>query len=177
MHLWHDISVGDNVPKTLTAIIEVPRGSNNKYEINKENGLISLDRVLYGANFYPFDYGFAPQTLWEDGDALDIILITTNPLFPGCVVEARPIGIVHMIDSGEGDDKVVCVPAKDPRFEHYTDIKDLGEHRLKEIKHLFETMKILQNKKVEVTGFGGVKEAHAAVKKGIQLYQEKFGKK
>ena len=176
MHLWHDIKLGDNVPETLTAIIEVPRGSNNKYEINKENGLISLDRVLYGANFYPFDYGFAPQTLWEDGDALDIILITTNPLFPGCVVEARPIGIVHMIDSGEGDDKVVCVPAADPRFSHYKDIKDVGEHKLKEIKHLFETMKILQNKKVEVTGFGGVAEAHAAVKKSIKLYQDKFGK-
>ncbi len=177
MHLWHDISLGENAPETITTIIEIPRGSQNKYEINKETGLIALDRVLFGANFFPYDYGFAPQTLWEDGDALDICVFTTNPLFPGCQVEVRPIGVMRMDDSGESDDKIIAVPVGDPRFDHIKDVKDLGEHRVKELKHFCETYKMLQNKVVKITGVEGKKAAQETVNKAIKLYQDKFGKK
>lgn len=174
MHLWHDVSLGDKAPEELTVIIEIPRGSQNKYEINKETGLIALDRVLFGANFYPFDYGFAPQTLWDDGDALDIAVLTTNPLFPGCMVTVRPIGVLHMIDSGESDDKVVCVPVGDPRFAHVKDLADIGEHKVKEMQHFFETYKLLQKKEVKITGIDGAEQAKEAVTKSVKMYQEKF---
>ncbi|MBI4121764.1 MAG: inorganic diphosphatase [Parcubacteria group bacterium] len=176
MHLWHDIPLGDKAPAEFTAIIEIPRGSQNKYEINKETGLISLDRVLFGANFYPFDYGFAPQTLWDDGDALDVAVLTTNPLFSGCVVNVRPIGVMHMVDSGEGDDKVICVPTDDPRFAHIKEIGDLGEHRIKEFTHFFETYKLLNKKEVKITGIEGAAKAQEAVLKSVELYKQKFAK-
>lgn len=176
MHLWHDISLGENAPETLTAIIEIPRGSQNKYEINKETGLISLDRVLFGANFYPFDYGFAPQTLWEDGDPLDICVLTSNPLFAGCQLEVRPVGVMHMVDSGESDDKVICVPTADPRFAHVKDLADVGEHRIKEMQHFFETYKLLQKKEVKITGIEGAAAAKESIKKSMAMYAEKFGK-
>lgn len=174
MHLWHDLSLGDNAPEEITVVIEIPKGSQNKYEIDKETGLISLDRVLYGANFYPMDYGFVPQTLWEDGDALDAFVVTTNELFPGCVVKTRPIGVLSMIDDGESDDKLICVPVKDPRFADVKDISDLAEHHVKEMKHFLETYKMLQNKEVTISGVGGTAEAKAAIEKGVKLYQEKF---
>lgn len=176
MHLWHDVSVGENAPEEITVIIEIPKGSQNKYEIDKETGLISLDRVLYGANFYPADYGFVPQTLWEDGDALDALVLTTNALFPGCVLNTRPIGVFHMIDGGESDDKLVCVPVDDPRFEGINDVKDLPKHLLKEMQNFFETYKLLQKKEVEITGLDGKDAAIEAVKKGQALYAEKFAK-
>jgi inorganic pyrophosphatase len=176
MHLWHDVKLGDKAPQEFTAIIEIPRGSQNKYEIEKETGMISLDRVLFGANFYPTDYGFAPQTLWDDGDAVDIMVLTTNALFPGCLVNVRPIGVLHMIDGGESDDKVICVPTSDPRFADIKDIKDLPEHRLKEIQNFFETYKLLQKKEVTVTGIEGAKAALETMKKGMDMYQKKYAK-
>jgi inorganic pyrophosphatase len=176
MHLWHDVSLGEKSPEELTAIIEIPCGSQNKYEISKDTGMISLDRVLFGANTYPFDYGFAPQTLWEDGDALDIAVLTTNPLFPGCVVTVRPIGVLHMVDGGESDDKVICVPVGDPRFAHIKDIADIGEHKVKEMQHFFETYKLLQKKEVKVTGIEGAAKAKETVLKSVELYNSKFKK-
>jgi inorganic pyrophosphatase len=174
MHLWHDVSLGKNAPKEITVVIEIPKGSQNKYEIDKETGLISLDRVLYGANFYPMDYGFVPQTLWEDGDALDAFVLTTNELFPGCLVKARPIGIIKMIDDGESDDKLICVPVNDPRFNEVNDLADISEHQVKEMTHFLETYKLLQDKEVTISGARGVEAAHEAVKKGVKLYQQKF---
>lgn len=176
MHLWHDISLGEKAPQEFTAIIEIPQGSQNKYEINKETGLISLDRVLYGANQYPADYGFAPQTLWHDGDALDVLVMTTNPLFPGCMLTVRPIGVYHMMDNGESDDKVVCVPVSDPRFSHVKELKDLGEHKIKEMQHFFETYKLLQKKEVKITGIDGAAKAMETVKESVALYNKKFAK-
>jgi inorganic pyrophosphatase len=176
MNLWHDVSLGKNVPDEINAIIEIPRGSLNKYEIDKETGLIALDRVSYTAQSYPVDYGFAPQTLWEDGDALDVIVLTTEPLAPGILVKVRPVAVVHMIDSGEGDDKIIAVPAKDPRFEEVKDLADVNQHTLKTLKHFYESYKKLQNKEVTVSGFDNREAALAAVKKSIELYNEKFGK-
>lgn len=176
MNLWHDVSLGDNAPKEINVIVEIPKGSKNKYEIDKETGLIALDRALHTAQDYPFDYGFVPQTLWDDNDALDVVLLTTYPLFPGILVNARPVAIMHMTDSGEGDDKVIAVPVGDPRWADVNDLNDINKHTLKEMEHFFTTYKKIQNKEVEVSGFGGKKEAHEAVTKSIELYKKEFSK-
>lgn len=176
MNLWHDVTLGEKAPEEFTTIIEIPRGSLNKYEIDKETGLIALDRVMYTAQTYPFDYGFAPQTLWEDNDPLDVVVLTTEPLHPGIVVRTRPVGVMHMIDDGEGDDKIIGVPVDDPRFADVKDIKDVNPHTLKTMQHFFESYKQLQNKKVEITGFDGRQVALESVKKSIKLYQEKYAK-
>ncbi|MDO8604045.1 MAG: inorganic diphosphatase [bacterium] len=175
-NLWHDISLGDNAPKEINVIVEIPKGSKNKYEIDKKTGLIALDRAMHSAQDYPFDYGFVPQTLWDDGDALDVVLLTTYPLAPGILVSARPVAIMHMIDGGEGDDKVIAVPVGDPRWAEVQDLKDINKHTLKEIEHFFTTYKTIQNKVVEVSGFEGKDAAHAGVLKSIELYKKEFGK-
>ena len=176
MHFLHDISAGKKAPEEINVIIEIPRGSQNKYEIDKETGVISLDRVLYGANMYPYDYGFVPQTHWDDGDALDAFVLTTNTLFPGCLVTARPIGILNMIDDGEADEKLICVPTEDPRFDEMNDIKDIAPHALKELQNFLETYKELQGKKVTISGVEGAEKAREAVKKGMEKYKQEFGK-
>ncbi|MBT3419241.1 MAG: inorganic diphosphatase [Candidatus Magasanikbacteria bacterium] len=174
MNLWHDVPLGDNVPDEFNCIIEIPRGSLNKYEIDKDTGLIMLDRVMYSAQTYPVDYGFAPKTLWDDGDALDVMVITTEPLHPGIVVPVRPVAIMHMIDDGESDDKVIGVPANDPRCTHIKDISDLNQHQLKTLRHYFETYKQLQNVEVSISGFEGRDAAIFAVNRSIDLYNKKF---
>lgn len=176
MNLWHDLTPGKNAPKKINVIIEIPKGSKNKYEIDKETGMIKLDRAMKTAQDYPFDYGFVPQTYWEDGDALDVVVLTTYPLSPGILVEARPIGVMGMIDGGEGDDKLLAVPIDDPRWDNVKDLKDINPHTLKEIRHFFETYKKIENKEVEIKGFGGKAKAEQAVKKGIELYKKEFKK-
>jgi len=176
MNLWHEISSGKKVPKTINVIIEIPRGSKNKYEIDKKTGVIKLDRAMKTAQDYPFDYGFVPQTYWEDGDALDVVVLTTYPLSTGILVEARPVGIMKMIDGGDSDDKIISVPKDDPRWDSVKDIKDVNPHTLKEIRHFFETYKTIENKKVEVGAFGGKGKAEKAIKKGIKLYNKEFKK-
>lgn len=176
MHYLHDLSAGKNAPDEINVVIEIPKGSQNKYEIDKETGVISLDRVLYGANIYPHDYGFVPQTHWEDGDALDAFVLTTNTLFPGCLVKARPIGILNMVDAGEADEKLICVPVDDPRFDEIKDIADIEPHLIKEIKNFLETYKLLQNKEVTIGGVEGADKAKEAVKKGMEMYKEEFKK-
>ena len=170
MNLLHDIPAG--TAEEMNVIIEIPKFSKNKYEIDKETGLIALDRVMHTAQDYPFDYGFVPQTLFDDGDALDIVLVTTYPLAPGILVKARPIGIMDMIDGGERDDKVVAVPIEDPRFEHIQDLSDLPPHFQKEMAHFFETYKKVQNKDVSVGGWHGQADAMAAFEKSRKLYQD-----
>lgn len=176
MNLWHEISAGDDIPNLINVIVEIPKGSKNKYEIDKENGLIKLDRAMKSAQDYPFDYGFVPQSLWDDGDALDVVLLTTYPLFPGILVEARPVAVMRMIDGGEGDDKIIAVPKNDPRWEDVADLSDLNKHTVKEIQHFFETYKTIDGKKVEITGVEDRAAAYEAVKKGLSLYAEKFPK-
>lgn len=177
MNLWHEISSGEDVPNVVNVIVEIPKGSKNKYEIDKETGLIKLDRAMKSSQDYPFDYGFVPQSLWEDGDALDVVLLTTYALSPGILVEARPVAVMHMIDGGEGDDKVIAVPKSDPRFDEIQDLADVNKHTVKEIQHFFETYKTIDGKKVEITGIEGREAAYVAVKKGLEMYAEKFGKK
>lgn len=174
MNLWHEISAGENIPQTINVIIETNKGSKNKYEIDKETGLIKLDRAMKTAQDFPFDYGFVPKTLWEDNDPLDVVVLTTYPLTPGILVEARPVGVALMIDSGESDYKIISVPKSDPRWNEVNDIKDVNQYTLKEIKHFFETYKSIENKKVEIKGFKGKKEANAAIGKALKLYAKKF---
>ncbi len=178
MNLWHDIPLGDNAPDEFNTIIEIPRGSHNKYEIDKDTGLIKLDRVNFSAAAYPFDYGFAPQTLWEDGDALDVVVLTTNPIPSGILVSVRPVGLMKMMDGGESDDKIIAVPTEDIRFDHVHDLGDVNKHTLKEMEHFFENNKKLKKKPVEISigGFEGREAAIAAVKRSVLLYKEKFTK-
>ena len=171
MHILHDIDPG--TPEKMNVIIEVPKGSNNKYEIDKESGLIALDRVAHTAQSMPFDYGFVPQSLWHDGDPLDVILLTTYPLFPGVLVRARPVAIMAMNDSGDEDDKIVAVPCDDPRWNDVVDLEDLNKHTLREIEHFYSTYKKLQNKEVIVKDFKGKKEAMKAFTEGLKMYKTK----
>lgn len=177
MNLWHDVSLGKNPPEEINVIIEVPRGSNNKYEIDKETGLIKLDRANYSAAAYPFDYGFAPRTYWEDGDALDVIVLATYPLSTGILVNVRPVAFMEMTDSGDSDCKIIGVPVEDKRWEQVKDLSDINGHALRECKHFFETYKELKGKGAEVVvqGFKGKKEALAAVRKSVEQYKKKFG--
>ena len=170
-NLLHDIDPGTK--SEMTTIIEINRGSKNKYEIDKKTGLIALDRAMHTAQDYPFDYGFVPQTLWDDGDALDVVVLTTYPLFPGILVRVRPVAIIHMIDSGESDAKIVAVPTEDPRFDEVQDLADVNKHTLKEIEHFFMTYKKLQSdEEVIVQSIGGREEAEAAFEKGRKMYLE-----
>lgn len=171
MNLLHDITPGTN--ETMNVIIEINKGSKNKYEIDKETGIIALDRAMHSSQDYPFDYGFVPQTLWDDGDALDVVLLTTYPLFPGILVRARPVAIMSMIDGGEADDKVIAVPTDDPRFAEVSDLSGLNKHTLKEIQHFFETYKQIQGKQVTVGEFSDATAAKAAFDRGCTLYREK----
>jgi inorganic pyrophosphatase len=174
MNLWHEISLGKNTPEEFNTIIEIPKGSKNKYEVDKDTGMIKLDRAMKTAQDYPFDYGFAPQTLWEDNDPLDVVVLTTYPLSPGILVNVRPVGVMRMIDGGEGDDKIIAVPVDDPRWEEVRDLEDVNKHTRKEIQHFFETYKTIENKEVEISGWEGRKAAMEAVEKSVKLYNEKY---
>jgi inorganic pyrophosphatase len=171
MNLLHDYPAGDK--EKMNVIVEIPRGSMNKYEIDKETGLIKLDRVLHTAQSYPFDYGFVPQTLWDDGDALDVVLLTTQPLAPGILVHARPIGLLPMVDAGDRDEKILAVPAGDPRFADVKDIADVNQHTLKEIAHFFVTYKQLQNKEVTVADWQNKASAEEAFERACKMYADK----
>ena len=174
MNLWHDIEPG--TADNINVIIEIGKGSKNKYEIDKKTGLIALDRVMHTGQDYPFDYGFVPRTLWHDGDPVDVVIISTYAFAPGVLVKVRPVGVMNVLDSGEGDDKLIAVPKEDPRFEHILDIGDVNKHTLKEIRHFFETYKELQGKKVVVHGNKHKAEAESIFEEGVKAYLEKYSK-
>ena len=172
MSLWHDIEPGTK--EAINVVIEINKGSKNKYEIDKQTGLIALDRVMHTGQDFPFDYGFVPRSLWHDNDPVDVVLLTTYPLMPGTLVRVRPVALMNMIDSGEGDDKIIAVPVDDPRFDTIKDLIDVNPHTIKEIEHFYSTYKKIQNKVVEVKGFQGKMEAEAAFEEGLKLYHEKY---
>ncbi len=175
MNLWHDVPLGKDAPNEINVIIEIPKGSANKYEVDKETGLIKLDRANYSSAPYPFDYGFAPQTLWDDGDPLDVVVLTTFPLHPGILVAVRPVAVIDMVDNGESDYKIIAVPVEDKRWDDVQDLKDVNKHSLKEFQHFFETYKALKGKPapVEIKGIYDKAAALDAVKKSVSLYQAK----
>lgn len=170
MNLLHDIDPGTK--ERMNVIVEIQKGSHNKYEIDKKNGIIKLDRVMHSAQDYPFDYGFVPQTLWDDEDALDVVLLTTYPLAPGILVPARPIGILHMTDGGEADEKIIAVAVGDPRYGEVKDIKDANQHVLKEIAHFFATYKQIQKKEVIIGDFEGCSAAITAYERARKMYND-----
>jgi len=157
---------------TIEVFIEIPRGSNNKYEYDKEKGLFRLDRVLYSPVFYPADYGFIPDTLADDGDALDAMVMTTFPTFPGCLIKARIIGMFIMEDEKGKDEKILGVPVNDPRFDNIKSLEDLEKHILKEFEHFFSVYKNLEGKEVIVKGWTDKWEAMKTIEKAKQKYTE-----
>ncbi|MDB4947894.1 MAG: inorganic pyrophosphatase [Gemmatimonadetes bacterium] len=169
-HPWHDLPAGSAPPDDLNVVVEIPRGSRNKYELDKTTGMFRLDRVLYSSVHYPGDYGFFPQTYAQDDDPLDAIVMTTVPTFPGCVIDVRPIALFRMRDKGEMDEKVLCVPAKDPLYEHYREIGDVAPHYLKEVQHFFEVYKDLEGGRVQALGWEDGAAARTVVIESMARY-------
>lgn len=176
LSLLHDITPGDDAPNEITVVVEINKGSKNKYELDKKTGMIKLDRVMHTGQDYPFDYGFVPQTHWHDGDPLDVVLLTTYPLVPGVLLTARPVGVMDMIDAGESDAKIIAVPVEDPRFNKIHDLSDVNPHTIEEIKHFFETYKQIQKKEVTVPTIRDAKAAKEVIAEGIALYKTEFAK-
>ncbi|MCW1929818.1 MAG: inorganic diphosphatase [Candidatus Kerfeldbacteria bacterium] len=174
MNLWHDIPHGEVME--LNTIVEIPKLSRVKYELDKDTGLIKFDRVLYSPMHYPANYGFVPKTLWDDGDPLDVLVLGHESLIAGCLVTVRPIGVLDMIDGGDGDAKVLAVPTEDPRYKNTKNISDLEPHLLDEISHFFKVYKDLQGKKVEVGEWKDAAAAIDVVNKSFRLYTEKYSK-
>jgi inorganic pyrophosphatase len=154
-----DVPIGAGAPRIFNTIIEIPRGSTNKYEVDSKTGMIRLDRVLYSPLYYPFDYGYIPQTRARDGDTLDVLVMISHPTFPGCIVEAKPLGVLIMKDDKGPDEKVICTATKDPRYEGLNSLDDLEAHLLREVTHFFEIYKELEEKTVEVIGWKGLDDA------------------
>lgn len=150
-------------PGILNVIIEIPAGSKNKYEFDKELNAFTLDRVLSSSVQYPLDYGFIPNTLGDDGDPLDGMVIMDEPTFPGCIIAARPIGMLEMVDGGDRDEKILCVPDKDPRYAHVKSLKDIAPHRLEEVAEFFRTYKNLEKKVTEILGWKDADQVAALV--------------
>lgn len=176
---WHDIKTGkpEEIPGIITAIVEIPKDSKIKYELDKETGLLKMDRFLYSSVHYPGDYGFVPQTLWDDNDPLDIITLTSHPLYPMTLTKARVVGVLRMIDNDEKDDKIVAVYNDDPRYEEIQDIEDIPKHLIEELKHFFETYKHLQGKECKILEVLGKDDALKDVERAMKMYGEKYGKK
>ncbi|MGP8022727.1 MAG: inorganic diphosphatase [Methanobacterium sp.] len=172
MNLWKELSTGPSAPEVVYAVVEIPKGSRNKYEYDKDKEAFILDRVLYSPFHYPAEYGLIPQTLWDDGDPMDIIVIMDESTFSGCIIETRPIGIMRMIDGGDSDDKILGVPTNDPRFDDIKDIKDLPQAFLNEITHFFQEYKRLEGKTTEILGWENAKKALESIEYSMNLYKE-----
>ena len=160
LHAWHDVSPGNEVPRDFQAVIEIPLGSNVKYELDKPTGLLKVDRIIHSAVFYPANYGFIPQTYAEDSDPLDVLVLCQEPVQPLSLIKARAIGLMTMIDSGASDDKIIAVATRDPEFNGYREAKELPSHRLLVLKRFFLDYKQLEGKQVQVEA---IRSAHAAV--------------
>lgn len=173
MDVINNLEVGKKAPKIINAIIEIPKNSSIKYEIDKKTGLLKLDRMLFSSDYYPGDYGLIPKTHCEDGDPLDVIVITNKPLLPMTIAEVRVVGVLKMKDDGEQDDKIIGVYDSDPRYEEFKDLKNVPKHIIKEIKNFFETYKKLQEKKVKIIKMGNKNAAIKVIKNAQKLYKTK----
>lgn len=175
-NILYRIPPGPNPPKEVYCLVEIPRGCTNKYEYHKKLGVFILDRVLYESVFYPCEYGVIPQTLTDDGDPLDIMVLSTFPTFPGCLIVSRPVGALRLLDSGRKDDKIIAVPRDDPRFDHVEDLEDLTPHFKKEIRNFWENYAELQpGKEIEVVGWRKPRTAYQLIKNAIKNYKKKHG--
>lgn len=177
LHPWHGVHYGENVPRIVNAVIEIPQGSRCKYEIDKTTGLLKLDRVIFSSFYYPINYGFIPQSYGGDKDPLDILVITSLSVQPLTLMDAKVIGVMQMIDGGDPDDKIIAVAATDPGVNHYNNIEELPKHFFDELRHFFEEYKKLENKSVVVEDFGDKAKALSIVEEAIDFYKKNFGNK
>ena len=175
-HPWHGLTPGDQAPRLVNAMIEIPMGSRCKYEIDKESGLLKLDRIIYSAFYYPCNYGFIPQTYGGDKDPLDILVITSMPVQAYCMMDAKVVGVMQMVDNGEADDKIIAVASNDPSVRHINNIEELPSHFFEELRHFFEEYKKLENKTVIVNEFGDKAKALAIIEDSFQQYKDNFRK-
>ncbi len=171
-HPWHDVPIGEDAPDEFSVVIEVPKGSKVKYELDKDSGLLKVDRILYSSVVYPENYGFIPQTLADDDDPLDVIVLMQEPVQVMSLLEVRPIGLLPMVDEGENDENIICVHIEDPQYESFTDVSEFPEHRLNEIKQFFKEYKNLEGKKVEMGEISGPEDAREYIQRAINLYKE-----
>lgn len=169
---WHDVSPGTKIDESFISIIEIPKGSKNKYELDKKTGLLMADRVLYSSVHYPANYGFVPQSYCDDGDPLDVLVLCQEPLQPLCLVECHAIGVITMRDEKGQDDKIIAVHANDPAYNSYHDISALPPHIIKELQRFFEDYKILEHKEVIVDNLRGRYDAINSIKESMKLYQK-----
>lgn len=174
MNPWHQIPLGEQLPELFPAVIEVPKGSKNKYELDKETGFIKVDRVLFSSVQYPANYGFIPRTYCDDHDPLDVLVLGQEPVVPLSFLYCRPIGVMKMQDQGEIDDKIIAVHVNDPEYAAYTSIDQLPPHRMAEVQRFFEDYKTLEGKKVIVDGFLGPLDARTIIMDAVELYKQEF---
>ena len=174
-HPWHDVSPGGaDIPSIVNAIIEIPKGSKAKYEIEKESGLLKLDRILFSSVMYPANYGFIPQTYCDDKDPLDILVLCSADVYPLTIIEAKVVGVMHMVDNGEQDDKIIAVAKNDMSVNYIEDLEQLSPHTMKEVVRFFQDYKALEHKNVTIEALMGREEAYRIVREGLELYQTTF---
>ena len=175
MNIWHDISESRIAPDRFSAVIEISKGGKNKYEMDKETGMLRMDRVLYTSTHYPANYGFIPRTYADDNDPLDVLVLCQEAILPMTLVDCRPIGVMRMVDDKSRDEKIIAVPLNDPSMEGYVDIDELPAHTMDEMQHFFEVYKTLENKVTVVRSFGSAIEAERLIRRAMETYREKFG--
>ena len=168
---WHSVSPGKNAPETVNAIIEIPKNTRAKYELDKESGLLKMDRVIYSSMYYPANYGFIPQTYCDDKDPLDVLVLSQIAIAPMCLVEAKVIGVMRMLDQGELDDKIIAVAQNDKAVNHINEIEELPEHFFNELRNFFEDYKKLEKKEVKVEQFQNRETAMRIVNQSIEDYK------
>ncbi len=174
MNIWHDIGAERIKTDNFQALIEIPKGCKAKYELDKETGLLKLDRVLYTSTVYPANYGFIPRTLADDGDPLDVLVLCNETIYPMTLVNCYPIGVIKMIDGGDLDEKIIAIPFKDPTYNGYKDIRELPKHIFEEMMHFFEVYKMLEHQKTAVKEIAHREEAIAIIEKCIENYKKAF---
>mgnify|MGYP000888549884 CR=1 FL=1 len=175
MNPWHDIKLGLTAENELNCIVEIPALSKIKYEIDKESGLLKVDRILHSAVHYPCNHGFFPETFGDDGDPLDVLVIGQGPVVPLSMMRVRPVGVFTMIDQGKGDDKVIAIHVDDPEYNHIKKLSDLAPHKIAEMRQFFESYKVLEKKAVDISSVSDEAFAMKVIAEAIALYQEKFG--
>ena len=175
MNIWHDINQERIKPENFTAVIEITKGSKVKYELDKETGLLKMDRILYTSTHYPANYGLIPKTYADDGDPLDVLVLCSQHIYPMTLVECYPIGYISMIDSGSKDEKIIAIPNDDPTYNQYDDISDLPPHIFEEMKHFFSVYKTLEKKETVVNDIHDKNEAIKIIAQTIEAYKKKFG--
>lgn len=173
-HPWHDLPIGPEPPEEIYAVVEISKGSKVKYELDKESGMLLVDRVLYSSVVYPANYGFIPRTLDDDDDPLDLLVLMQEPVAPLSLLRVKPVGMMPMVDEGENDGKIVCVHLDDPEYSVFTHFKQLPGHRMHELQRFFEDYKKLENKEVRVGEMFGPEEAIEAINHAVDLYQEHY---